>query len=249
MKIGITERGDASRDFSWLNSLDKVDGAILITKNVTDKFIDTVLENEDKIIVHATITGYGATKVEPNVMTAKESLEQLKKLMKKGFPAERIVLRVDPIIPTEKGILLAERVIRDGYALGLRRVRISVIDMYQHVKTRFRAEKLPLPYGEDFSASEEQFRLVDGLVSALQYRFHDLSIESCGETKLKNPEPLGCISEKDLAILGIPFPQNSQALAPTGYQRACCHCLSCKKELLANNHRCENGCLYCYWKD
>lgn len=44
MKIGITEAGDASLDYSWVNKLQEIDGAILITKNVTDKFIETVLK-------------------------------------------------------------------------------------------------------------------------------------------------------------------------------------------------------------
>ena len=54
MKIGITERGDASIDYQWKGKLPSVDGAILITKNLTDQFIDTVIkcyENGDKLIV------------------------------------------------------------------------------------------------------------------------------------------------------------------------------------------------------
>lgn len=43
MKIGITERGDASIDYQWKGKLPSVDGAILITKNLTDQFIDTVI--------------------------------------------------------------------------------------------------------------------------------------------------------------------------------------------------------------
>ena len=44
MKIGITERGDASIDYQWKGKLPSVDGAILITKNLTDQFIDTVIK-------------------------------------------------------------------------------------------------------------------------------------------------------------------------------------------------------------
>lgn len=40
MKIGVTERGDPSIDFTWTKKLDKMDGAILITKNLTDKVIE-----------------------------------------------------------------------------------------------------------------------------------------------------------------------------------------------------------------
>ena len=46
MKIGITERGDAGLDFTWYNAVktNKVDGAVLITKNITSEFTDKVLE-------------------------------------------------------------------------------------------------------------------------------------------------------------------------------------------------------------
>lgn len=47
MKIGITERGDAGRDFSWESKLSSVAGAVLITKNITDAFIDKVIENHN----------------------------------------------------------------------------------------------------------------------------------------------------------------------------------------------------------
>lgn len=81
MKIGITERGDASIDYSWMNQMDNVDGAILITKNVTDKFIEMVLPFYDKVIIHATVTGYGHTKIEQHVMSYKKSIEQIEKLI------------------------------------------------------------------------------------------------------------------------------------------------------------------------
>ena len=103
MKIGITERGDASIDYQWVEKLPSVDGTILITKNLTDRFIDTVIKcygNGDKLIVHATCTGWGRTDFEPNVPDYKTQLHQLKKLIKKGFPADHCVLRIDPIFPT-----------------------------------------------------------------------------------------------------------------------------------------------------
>ena len=37
--IGITECGDAGLDFSWVEQMPAMDFAILITKNVNDKFI------------------------------------------------------------------------------------------------------------------------------------------------------------------------------------------------------------------
>ena len=245
MKFGITERGDASIDYSWIEKLKNMNGAILITKNVSDKFIESVLPFKDKVVLHATVTGYGHTKLEPHVPHYKKSIEQIAKLIKVGFPKEQIVLRIDPIIPTEKGIVLCDEVLRSGYYIGLRRFRISVIDMYPHVRERFAKAGLPNPYGEDnFSASQMQFLQLDNWVSQMLIAYPGISIECCAEPALKNPTKTGCISEKDLSLLGLKNVSES-----SGFQRKDCLCLSCKTELLTNKYRCLNGCLYCYWKD
>ena len=99
--IGITEAGDAGVDLSWEKKLEKVDGAILITKNVSRDFRAAVMRNTSKVIVHATVTGFGGTVLEPNVPLPRESLENVMLLLCDGFPQERVVIRVDPIIPTE----------------------------------------------------------------------------------------------------------------------------------------------------
>ena len=39
MRIGITERGDPSIDYSWKDKIGNMDGTIIITKNLTDKLI------------------------------------------------------------------------------------------------------------------------------------------------------------------------------------------------------------------
>lgn len=58
MRIGITERGDAGLDFAWVDKIknNKVDAAVLITKNLNDKFINTALslhEEGHKFIIPA----------------------------------------------------------------------------------------------------------------------------------------------------------------------------------------------------
>lgn len=72
-KIGITEARDAGVDLSWVEKLDSVNSAVLITKCVSPGFFDAALENRDKLVVHATITGYGHSILEPNVPTPYES--------------------------------------------------------------------------------------------------------------------------------------------------------------------------------
>lgn len=44
LRIGITERGDAGLDLSWAHRLSAMDGAILITKNLNDRFRQALLD-------------------------------------------------------------------------------------------------------------------------------------------------------------------------------------------------------------
>lgn len=249
-KIGITEDGDAGLDLSWEEKLPSVDGAVLITKNITPEFIDAVIRNKNKLIVHATITGYGSSIIEPNVPSPEEAFAHLSKLAEKGFPKHKTVIRVDPIIPTQKGIEKAYEVIKKGIENGYGRLRVSIIDMYPHVRSRFAEKELPLPYGEKgFIPSESQSRNVDKMLrSLIEYgnkrRFH-AQIETCAEPQLTNALQQGCISSQDLELLNLEDDTNNDNV---GFQRKNCLCYSGKTELLTNKKRCPHQCLYCYWK-
>lgn len=264
MKIGITERGDASIDYQWVEKLPSVDGTILITKNLTDRFIDTVIkcyENGDKLIVHATCTGWGRTDFEPNVPDYKTQLHQLKKLIKKGFPADHCVLRIDPIFPTLSGLNRVMEVIHEfqKQKTGIKRIRISVYDEYHHVKERLKAAGYRPCYGENFHASPKQMESVANALrqfSYCTYSHHGQvtmrnQFETCAEDLLVKRYPhsfkqVGCVSNKDIELMGLEPVLNKEE---NGQQRTGCHCLTCKTELLTNKYRCPNQCIYCYWKD
>lgn len=249
-KIGVTEAGDAGLDLSWETRLDSVDGAVLVTKCISPAFLIAALGHKDKIIVHATFTGYGHTMVEPYAPSPCEEFDSILRLVKAGFPKERIVIRVDPIIPTAKGTMTALDAIKLFMEQGFSRYRISVIDMYPHVRGRFKRAGLPLPYGNNFSASDEQMARVDEMVRIAKTYWSDqngdapLRIEACAEPGLTEPIQCGCVSEYDLALLGLDDAQSNSA----GYQRKDCMCYSGKTELLKHRQQCPHGCLYCYWK-
>ena len=135
-KIGITEAGDAGVDLSWEEKLDDVDAAVLITKCVSPDFFDAALKHKDKLVIHTTITGYGHSALEPNVPTPYEEFAAIMELAKAGFPMEKIVIRIDPIIPTEKGLSVAYRTMISFMEMGFQRYRVSVIDMYPHARSR-----------------------------------------------------------------------------------------------------------------
>lgn len=240
--IGITERGDAGLDFSWVDKLNSCEASILITKCISDRFIKEAVKahNENhKLIVHVTVTGYGMSILEPRMRGAEWVRKQIIKLIGRGFPVEQIVLRVDPIIPTEKGLERVDFVLNFFKDLGIRRVRYSFLDMYPHVKARFLSNNLTLPYGNSFEASEE---MMSNAVEVLKQYEDVFEFESCAEY---TPHKKGCISLTDYEVLGIEKPSNLS----TSNQRKACSCLGVKKELLSNKKRCSLGCLYCYWKD
>ena len=245
MKIGVTERGDPSIDFSWVEKMNEVDGAILITKNLTGKLMEEAMPFLDKLIFHVSCTGYGGMDIEPNIPSKFEQLLQAVKLRNLGVKNDRIVIRVDPIISTVEGLSKATGVIMNAYRSGFRRFRISVLDCYPHVRERFRDMGMELPYGEGkFTASDEMFKNVDSVVRQLKKNYPDICIESCAEGKLSETENIGCVSEKDLKLLGLGIAKVDEA----GYQRKGCLCCSAKTELLSNKKQCPYKCLYCYWK-
>lgn len=238
IKVGITEAGDAGLDFSWVDKL--FDLNIIISKHLTERneqLIEALLKNSNKIIFHCTCTGYGSTKMEPNVPTPFEVYNGIKLLIQKGFPVQNIVLRTDPIIPTAKGIQRVEKIWDLFSDTGIKRCRYSVIDMYPHTKERLLKEYGKIPF-DTFTAPQ---KMKEAVKCAVENYKKPYSFESCAENL---PEPVGCISKRDFDILGIPF-DNPKG----GFQRKGCLCVAGKTELLNNKKRCPSGCLYCYWRD
>lgn len=157
-KIGVTEAGDAGVDLSWEEKLDDVDAAVLITKCVSPDFFDAALRHKDQLIIHTTVTGYGHSILEPNVPTLYEEFTAIMELVKAGFPMSRIVVRVDPIIPTEKGLSVAYHTLISFMEMGFQRYRVSVIDMYPHARNRFKEAGLSLPYPKMYTRWREILR-------------------------------------------------------------------------------------------
>ena len=172
-KIGITEGGDAGLNFKWVRALREdstLDGAVIITKCLNEEMLEPLLEHKNKVILHVTVTGYAGTVIEPNTPSVKSVKVLLKELREKGFPAEHLVLRIDPIIPSEKGIRRADRVFQ-FFAPLVSRVRISIIDMYPAVRERFHDAGLPSPYGREFAPSMAQINAVNKLIKSTWQRF------------------------------------------------------------------------------
>lgn len=247
-KIGITERGDAGLDFSWRETFKHTDKrAILITKRISDEFIEAVMEevnNGANLIIHATVTGLGGTPIEPNVPTPEFSLSQIVKLIEAGFPVDRIILRLDPIIPGYEDF--SEVVLIRALKLGILQnahCKVSVLDMYKHSRERFEKAgiKIDMPY---FKASHKQFETINQMLN--KYIKYGVKFTSCNEPDLTVATPAGCVDKSVCDIMGIDV--LNTGVNPQGRGNCLCLC-GCKTELLNNKKRCSHGCLYCYWKD
>lgn len=249
MRIGITERGDAGRDLRWVHSITNVDGAILITKSITPEFIETVMDCNKPLIIHCTCTGYGGTTLEPGVPTPSVQLHNLNCLVQRGFPTSNIVLRVDPIFPSDKGLAKAKMVLDMYAAMQINnRVRISIVDEYPHVRQRYAERGWNPLYGGNFYPSKEQVIKTAQLLKG----YPMFSFETCAERELAQTgqsigatiKEAGCISNADLALMNLPTINTSV----NPQKRNGCLCLSVKTELLTERRPCPNGCVYCFWK-
>lgn len=251
LKIGFTEAGDGGRDLSWLPKClsRKVDGAVIVTKTLTDKCINAVMEchkNSFPIIVHATTTGWGGTLIEPGVWHFTVQLNQIAKLIDAGFPIQNVILRIDPIWPTDNGLTRVKQVIERSIFMGIlpaARIRISVLDEYRHVKERIRKAGFEPIYGPDrFQPSPEEFAAVEKTLSE-----YDLTYHTCAEPFLTSEKfcHTGCLSELDLQLMGLSYDKTFK----NPQNRHGCECLGCKTELLSCKHPCASECIYCYWKN
>lgn len=222
--FGITERGDAGLDLSWIGRAHEMEGIIAITKaphRLTELAIPA------NVIIHCTITGYGGTILEPGVRPWQDEILAYQRLVRL-YGRSRVILRIDPIIPTEKGLARAIQVFEHRKS----RVRISFFDNYPHVRARFAAAKLPILE-------------TDGLHFPLSIREaaakHFPDAEICGEPDLPCQ---GCISNLDYRALRLHEP----AIQTISTQRKACRCLATKVELLDKRGQCQHNCLYCYWR-
>lgn len=250
--IGTTETYDPCFVPDWDSRL--LEANIIISKELTDEMITKLVANKDRIIFHHTVTGFGGTQYEPNVKEPKVEFNQFTKLIDSGFPLSHYVLRVDPMIPINSYHLIASLNVLNLYVKYLidngrtqkLRVRVSIIDVYNHVRQRMLLRTgMDFPWS-GFTAPQEVFTYVTEAIKGLGYLDY-LEFESCAEHKFDSNviNKVGCISDKDLDILGI---DKSDYGLPEKPQRSTCLCLAKKQILGVKPKVCPHNCIYCYWK-
>lgn len=261
LKIGITETYEPSYDMRWTENLKDIN--FIITKNLTDELITNIVtlhRSGVKFLLHATCTGWGGEFLEPNVPSPESYKIQLEKLLKLGFPKSQIVLRTDPIIPSRAGFAKFVKVLRLMRDLEIKRVRLSVMDLYPHVYTRllgrfgdaietqeiFEAYSLrPDGSSRYFNAKKYWFDKLDQLCAMPEFKNYEF--ESCGEKfDFLYIDKIGCVSEKDLSVFGL-----KRGDLCAGGNRLTCSCLN-KEQIIPggmSRGRCPNQCIYCYLRD
>lgn len=245
VKFGATEHGDVAFHDEWIAAFeeDRIAAAILISKSIprSKKAREAIRRYASRIIFHATTTGYGGTMIEPGVPPYEQRLAQLVDFLEEvGLPKDHCVIRVDPIIPTQKGISLAKAVVRKAYALGFRRFRYSFIDIYRHVRIRFEKAIGIVPPGIREADPELINEFINGFCAKAE-KF-GCRFESCAENTRHQS---GCVSKLDFELCGL---NPEDAVGKSG-QRATCMCCGNKTELLGHKGRCPHQCLYCFWWD
>jgi DNA repair photolyase len=246
-RFGVTNYGDPSLNYSWVENLKGMEGAIVISKGASTKLEDALLENRDKIIYHATCTGLGGTMIEPNVPTIVEKFDHIKRLIKYGFHANQIVMRIDPVMPIGYvdiinklcGINYIEKlrnILDSSKSLRIERIRYSYLKLTKSIKSNF--ENLHYEF-----VGKNTNEYVD--LKSINPDFH---YEACCENLADYSERFGCISDIDTHILGVS--KKIKLEYPEKFKNEC-RCPLNRVEMILSNKGfdCSFGCIYCYLKD
>ena len=184
----------------------------------------------------ATITGMGGTEWEPNVGPPSDNLEALEELVE-IMGSDNVSLRYDPIVPgVNNGLSEVCRTLYLANEAGVRRVTVSVLDVYGHRRSdveRLLGRKV---YGKHFPATERR-QAIDMLLKVAKHL--NMEIAVCCEEGY--PQPSGCDwIVQSLKRLGL----SPEALI-SGTQRQLCGCPK-MSQILSYSDQCAHGCVYCY---
>ena len=125
-RIGTTENGDAGLDLSWTGRMAQVDGAVLTSRSLNPEFASALLRYRNSVVLHIAMSGYGYSVLEPRVPKFESLTTDLCQLVEQGFPADHVVIRVDPIVPTEKGLMRSLEVMEHLMECGFWRFRVAL---------------------------------------------------------------------------------------------------------------------------
>ena len=169
-----------------------------------------LVQNKHRVILHYTVSGYGGTILEPKTKHPAVAYADLQSLIQEGFPVENIVLRIDPIIPSEKGFAAVEAVLEVFRTLNIKRCRYKLHLHPKHLLTRQKWVQSTLfigsPYASEeygkvfYSASPYHRQQLQNLLNKWRWWY---TFETCDKNDVySSDDATPCISVTDLKILG-----------------------------------------------
>lgn len=203
--------------------------------------ISEALSIYDQLYFHFSITGLGATPLEPKVPPWREAVKQLPAILKIAGHPLRVTLRFDPLLFWEEAgeiksnVPLAEPIFIAAAEAGITTVRFSFATFYKKVKER-QWKWLDLP-------PEQKLEIASRLVE--MGRSLGLTLYSCANPLLLKAGalPSSCIDGELLSRLhpkGLPAPTEKDQ----GQRKECGCTLSV--DIGSYLMRCPSGCIYCY---
>jgi hypothetical protein len=200
------------------------------------------LARYDQVFCHLTITGLGATPLEPNIAPWPDVIAQLPQLIEFAGDPRRVTVRFDPIVHWYEGqeihsnFSLAEPILRRVRAAGVAAVHFSFATLYGKVRRR-------KGWHWYDPAPEERLEMSRALVARAASL--GLAVYSCSQSDLAGAGviPSSCI---DGALLSALQPLHlPAATAKDPGQRPACGC-TVSVDIGSYLMRCPNGCRYCY---
>ena len=242
-KYGITEFGDASQVFCWASFIKNVICAIIISRGANEKFAEKLLDNKDKIIYHARISGFGGTLFEPNVPSYHEIFKQIEYIIYRGFSPDQIVIDVDPIIPycwVDKLNLILnidyldniKNILELTEEHGIKRVRQNFLNYEYNILNNIKKFNHTLTLDPDWTYDPWNEISLHIFNKYLKY-------ESASPI-FKFVEMTPIISNEDLKILNLYNKYMFNSLYDIEKN---------KLELIGLNETCKHNCVYCHNKN
>jgi hypothetical protein len=226
---------------------DNIHTLVVWTKNPQNMMahpkLREVLGRLNQVYVLLTVTGLGGTPLEPLAPTKERVFQLLPEIIDFLGSPGRLAIRYDPLIDviyqgktriSNMDADLFKEVLGLAHVLGIERVVVSYVTVYQKVKKRlaqngFRIIEHPIDEVIDFIKNEMMSR-VENL---------GMELSTC---VLPNLTAKGCIDGTTLSEL---HPQKKPcSLAKDRTQRENCHCT--KSTDIGQWFACYHDCLYCY---
>jgi hypothetical protein len=200
------------------------------------------LSRYDQLFCHLTVTGLGASALEPMIRPWRLVMDQVPALIDILGDPRRFSLRFDPIIHWVEGdqirsnVNLAEAILSAACQAGVTAVRISFATLYAKVLRRRGWQWYDPPLEERLEITTRLVTLAGSL---------GMSLYACSQSELSSAGalPSRCVDGELLSTL---HPRHLElSTQKDSSQRPACGC-TVSTDIGSYAMSCPNGCCYCY---